>query len=91
MRWVVVKVEEDGGCSAHVGVAAVGVVFDRFGRVEREERERGTGGLLRTLHLQDCSKNEGVNEWGLGRGNEWYGWFCPYLSLLRRERLCLTG
>jgi hypothetical protein len=51
--WVVVKVEEDGGGSADVGVAAIGVVFDGLGRVEREERERCTGGLFRALHLQD--------------------------------------
>ena len=50
---VVVKVEENGGGSADVGVAAVGVVFDCVGRVEREEREGRTGGLFRALHLQD--------------------------------------
>jgi hypothetical protein len=51
--WVVVKVEKDGGGSAHVRVAAIGVVFDGLGRVQREEREWCAGGLFRTLHLQD--------------------------------------
>lgn len=37
-RRVVVKVEVDGGGAADVGVAAVGVVLDGLGRVEREER-----------------------------------------------------
>ncbi len=53
MCWVVIKVEENGGGSADVGIAAIGVVFDGLGSVERKERERCTEGLFRALHLQD--------------------------------------
>lgn len=52
-RRVIVKVKVDGGGTADVGVAAKGVFFDGFGRVEREERERHAGGPLCALHLQD--------------------------------------
>ena len=52
-RRVVVKVKVDGGGAADVGVAAVCVVLDGLGRVEREKGEGRAGGLLRALHLQD--------------------------------------
>ena len=55
-RRVVVKVKVGGGGAADVGVAAVGVVLDGLGRVEREERQGRAGGLLRALHLQDYSR-----------------------------------
>jgi hypothetical protein len=55
-RRVVIKVEVGGGGAADVGIAAVGIVLDGLGRVEREEGEGRAGGLLRALHLQDYSK-----------------------------------
>ena len=66
MRRVVVKVEVGGGGAADVGVAADRVVFDGFGRVEREEREGRAGGSFGALHLQDCFLMAYVCECGMG-------------------------